>query len=97
MGRFHDLIHDLRQPTRDLRAAIPDAWAGYSELHQAAMADGALPGRLKELIALAIAAVNGCDGVSPITPGLPPQRRDRSRGGRSSWRGIADGGRTCLS
>ena len=50
MGLFHDVIHDLRHPTRDLRAAIPDVWAGFSEMHQAAMADGALPGRLKELI-----------------------------------------------
>ena len=44
MGRFHDVIHDLRQPTRDLRAAIPSVWAGFSEMHQAAMADGVLPG-----------------------------------------------------
>lgn len=62
MGPFHDVIHDLRQPTRDLRAAIPDVWAGFSEMHQAAIADGALPGRMKELIALAIATANGCDG-----------------------------------
>ena len=62
MGRFHDVIHDLRKPTRDLRGAIPDVWAGFSEMHQAVMADGALPGRMKELIALAIATANGCDG-----------------------------------
>jgi AhpD family alkylhydroperoxidase len=62
MERFHNVIHDLRQPTRDLRAAIPEVWAGFSEMHQAAVADGALPGRMKELIALAIAAANGCDG-----------------------------------
>jgi AhpD family alkylhydroperoxidase len=62
MERFHDVIHDLRQPTRDLRGAIPDVWAGFSEMHQAVMTDGALPGRMKELIALAIAAANGCDG-----------------------------------
>ena len=62
MGRFHDVIHDHRQTTRDPRAAIPDVWAGFSEMHQAAMAKGALPGGMKELIGLAIAAANGCDG-----------------------------------
>ncbi len=62
MGRFQDVIHDLRQPTRDLRAAIPGPWAGFSDLHEAAMADGVLPGRFKELMALAIAVADGCDG-----------------------------------
>jgi AhpD family alkylhydroperoxidase len=59
---FQNVIHDLRQPTRDLRAAIPETWAGFRDLHEAAMADGVLPGRLKELIALAIAVAHGCDG-----------------------------------
>jgi len=62
MGRFHDVIHDLRQPTRDLGAAIPGPWAGFSDLHQAATADGVLPGRMKELIASAIAVAHSCDG-----------------------------------
>ena len=62
MGPFHDVIHELRQPTRELRAAIPDVWAGFSDMHQAAMADGALSGRMKELIALAVATADGCDG-----------------------------------
>jgi AhpD family alkylhydroperoxidase len=62
MQSFHELIHDLRQPTRDLRAAIPETWAAFSELNRSAMADGALPGRIKELIALAIAVADGCDG-----------------------------------
>jgi len=59
---FQHVIHDLRQPTRDLRAAIPEIWAGFRDLHEASMADGVLPGRLKELIALAIAVAEGCDG-----------------------------------
>lgn len=62
METFHDVIHHLRQPTRDLRAAIPETWAAFTELHQSAVADGALPGRFKELIALAIAVAGGCDG-----------------------------------
>ena len=45
MGRFHDVIHDLCQPTRDLREAIPGPWAGFYELQKVATTDGALPQR----------------------------------------------------
>lgn len=62
MGHFHDLANDLRQPTRDLRKAIPDTWGGFATLHRSAMADGALPARIKELIALVVAVVEHCDG-----------------------------------
>lgn len=47
---------------RDLRHAIPEVYAGFRELHQAAFAPGALDTRTKELIALAIGVVDGCDG-----------------------------------
>lgn len=48
---------------RHLREAIPGVYAGYAQLHGAAMADdGALPARIKELIALAIAVTRECDG-----------------------------------
>jgi AhpD family alkylhydroperoxidase len=59
---FTTVIDDLREPTRGLAKAIPDAWGGFSQLHKAAVADGALPGKVKELIALAIAVVKQCDG-----------------------------------
>jgi AhpD family alkylhydroperoxidase len=62
MGHFHDVATDLRTPTRDLRRAIPDTWGGFAELHRAAMADGALPGRIKELIALVVGVIEHCDG-----------------------------------
>jgi AhpD family alkylhydroperoxidase len=52
----------LKVPGRRLRAAIPEVYAGYAALHGAAMGDGALPARVKELIALAIAATRECDG-----------------------------------
>lgn len=60
-GHQH-IIDELRQPTRDLRDAIPETWAGFTELHKHAVADGALPGTIKELIATAIAIADGCDG-----------------------------------
>jgi AhpD family alkylhydroperoxidase len=47
---------------RRLREAIPGVYAGYAQLHNAAMGDGALPARVKELIALAIAVTRECDG-----------------------------------
>jgi AhpD family alkylhydroperoxidase len=52
----------LRGPTRALRQAIPDVYRGYRELHDAALAAGALDARTKELIALAIAVGKECDG-----------------------------------
>jgi AhpD family alkylhydroperoxidase len=53
---------ELIQAGRQLRAAIPGVYQGYRALDQAAMADGALPARTKELIALAIAVTRECDG-----------------------------------
>jgi AhpD family alkylhydroperoxidase len=62
MGHYTDVIGDLAEPTSSLRDASPDVWAGFGQLHKAAVADGALPARVKELIALAIAVVKHCDG-----------------------------------
>ena len=62
MGHWHDVAADLRQPARELRDAIPDTWSAATRLHGAAMADGALPARMKEVIALTLAVVKRCDG-----------------------------------
>ena len=59
---YHQVAADLRQPTRDLRRAIPDTWAGFAQLHQSAMAEGALPTKVKELMALVVGVVKHCDG-----------------------------------
>ncbi len=53
---------ELAVPTRDLRHAIPQVYAGYRELHDSALAAGVLDVRTKELIALAIAVSKECDG-----------------------------------
>ncbi|MFI6368175.1 carboxymuconolactone decarboxylase family protein [Nocardia sp. NPDC050630] len=53
---------ELRAPTRMLRRAIPDVYAGYKQLHDAALAAGVLDAKTKELIALAIAVSKECDG-----------------------------------
>ncbi len=62
MNDAHDTIRELQDPTRDLSRAIPETWAGFSAMHRAAVADGVLPARIKELIALAIAVTEQCDG-----------------------------------
>ncbi len=62
MGHWHDIISDLSGPTRSLRQAIPDAWSGFAQMHKGAMAEGVLPTRIKEIIALVIAVAEECDG-----------------------------------
>lgn len=62
MDRHQTVLQDLREPTRSLRHAIPDTWAGFQALHGAAMAEGRVPTRLKEAAALAISVVKRCDG-----------------------------------
>jgi AhpD family alkylhydroperoxidase len=62
MTSYTDMIDDLKGPTRSLRDASPEVWAGFGKLHAAAVADGALPAKVKELMALAIAVVKHCDG-----------------------------------
>ncbi|WP_426243878.1 carboxymuconolactone decarboxylase family protein [Nocardioides sp. LHG3406-4] len=57
-----EVLDDLKQPSADLRRLIPDVYAGYVAMSGAAMADGALDVRAKELIALAIAISKQCDG-----------------------------------
>lgn len=62
MGHYHDVLSDLRGPARELRDAMPEAWAGFTALHKGAFADGVVPAHLKELVALAIAVTRQCDG-----------------------------------
>ncbi|HET6949376.1 MAG TPA: carboxymuconolactone decarboxylase family protein [Acidimicrobiales bacterium] len=62
MAGHGDTLQALRAPTRSLRHAIPEAWAGFTHLHDAAVAEGELPARLKEAVALALSVVKRCDG-----------------------------------
>lgn len=62
MGYGTDVREGLRVPTRELRHAIPQVYAGYKQLHDTALAPGALDVKTKELIALAIAVSKECDG-----------------------------------
>ena len=56
------VLTELSPLHRELRRAIPEVYKGFAELSSGAFADGALDRRTKELIALAIGVVEGCDG-----------------------------------
>lgn len=63
-GSLHGkaVLSELAPLHRKLRKAIPDTYRGFRELHSAAFAEGDLPVKMKELIALALAVAQGCDG-----------------------------------
>ncbi|HMC40498.1 MAG TPA: carboxymuconolactone decarboxylase family protein [Acidimicrobiales bacterium] len=58
----NEVLGELRQPARDLRDHIPDVIGGYATMQRAALAEGALSTKHKELIALAVAVTRECDG-----------------------------------
>jgi AhpD family alkylhydroperoxidase len=62
LEHFHQVQEDLRAPYRALREAIPEVMSAYAGLGAAAMTEGALSAKTKELIALAIAITRECDG-----------------------------------
>jgi len=62
MTTARETRNELIGQGRRLRQTIPGVYAGYAQVHNAAMGDGALPARVKELIALAIAVTRECDG-----------------------------------
>ncbi len=56
------VLDELRPLHRELRHAIPEVYKGFGEFHHAAFAPGLLDAKSKELIALAIAVSQRCDG-----------------------------------
>jgi AhpD family alkylhydroperoxidase len=62
MDSARDVRRDLAEPARRLRGEIPEVIESYAAMHRAVMSDGALPAKVKELIALAIGATRQCDG-----------------------------------
>lgn len=58
----NSLIHDINESLAPLRKAQPDAMAAFGQLARAAMTDGALAAKQKELIALAIGITQHCSG-----------------------------------
>lgn len=62
MATAHETLDEMKAAGRKLREAIPDVYSGYAKTSAAALGDGELPARVKELIALAIAVTRECDG-----------------------------------
>ncbi len=58
----NSLIHDINESLAPLRKAQPDVMAAFGQLARAAMTDGALAAKQKELIALAIGITQHCSG-----------------------------------
>ena len=61
-GHHGCVLDELGPQHRELRQAIPEVYAGFAQMSKAALASGAVDASIKELIALAIGVVHGCDG-----------------------------------
>jgi len=59
---YTTIIGDINAGILELRKAQSEAMNGFSDMARAAMKDGALSTRHKELIALAIGVAGHCDG-----------------------------------
>jgi AhpD family alkylhydroperoxidase len=59
---YVDITRNISANLKQLRSDIPDTMKGFSALAQAAMRDGALDKKTKELIALALGVAARCDG-----------------------------------
>ena len=58
---YADITRSVSSSLRQLRADTPDVLAGFNALSEAAMRDGALDKKTKELIALALGVAAHCD------------------------------------
>ena len=58
----HDVLAQLGPEHRTLRQFIPDVYRGFADMSEAALSEGALSSKVKELMAMAVGIVHGCDG-----------------------------------
>lgn len=59
---YPDYYRQLEALMKQLSLELPTTMKGFGQLHQAAISDGALSTKTKELIALGIAITVRCDG-----------------------------------
>ena len=59
---YAGVLSELNPQHRALRQMIPDVYKGFGDMSRAALAAGALESKVKELTAMVIGVVLGCDG-----------------------------------
>lgn len=60
--KFNEITKGINTQLAKLRKEMPEVMSGFSALSQAATKDGALDKKTKELIAMALAVANHCQG-----------------------------------
>lgn len=60
--QYRDITRSISASLAKLRPAIPEVTGAFSQMSRAALRDGALDRKTKELIALAIGVAVRCDG-----------------------------------
>lgn len=60
--KFNTITRDIGTQLAKIRKEMPEVMAGFSALSQAATKDGVLNKKTKELIAMALAVANHCQG-----------------------------------
>lgn len=61
-NHYQHVLDDLNPQHLALRKMIPEVYRGFAEMSNGALTSGALDKKFKELIALAMGVVAGCDG-----------------------------------
>lgn len=59
---YPEMYHRLQSLAGKLSTEIPGAMKGFAQLHQQSLQNGALPRKMKELIALSISITTPCAG-----------------------------------
>lgn len=59
---YSGILNELNPQHRALRQMIPEVYKGFGDLSRAAMGAGVIDTKIKELIAMVIGVVHGCDG-----------------------------------
>jgi AhpD family alkylhydroperoxidase len=59
---YPEMYHRLQSLAGKLSTEMPGAMKGFAQLHQQSLQDGALPRKIKELIALSLSIATPCAG-----------------------------------
>ena len=62
MGKYKDIVKETHSGTSGVRSHIPGVYEAFGDMYRAVYADGELSAKVKELMAVAIAVQDGCDG-----------------------------------